>query len=412
MSTEVKKSSRLQCPHCGKKAKRVSPETLCSLLSVPFVKGDGSDEQSCCGVSGEGCTPITKDTGWRFCDSADCEVVYFSEEGDTRFTKSQLRVSVGVKETHGERPLCYCFGHSVASIKNELQAKGHSDALDDIRAKMKDPGCHCETSNPSGSCCLGSVAKGIKAAEKELRMHEPKLTPYPSATSSSRRGESIAKIGTVISAMLASACCWLPLLLLAVGVSGAGIAATLETYRPLFVVVTFGFLVAAFYFTYRPRKATNSQGADCCNAEEVSCCPPTGNRRFSVVALNKAMLWGVTILAVAFLLFPSYVGMLFATGGNETVGTEELNQAVFQIDGMTCDGCATIVAQAIRRIPGVEAVEVSYEQKQATVSVARGQSPPVQAIISALDKAGYRGGLRSETQTQQSNGSAATGAGE
>lgn len=42
----------------------------------------------------------------------------------------------------------------------------------------------------------------------------------------------------------ASSCCWLPLVLLAAGVTGAGIAAALEAYRPLFVVVTFGFLAA------------------------------------------------------------------------------------------------------------------------------------------------------------------------
>ena len=54
----------------------------------------------------------------------------------------------------------------------------------------------------------------------------------------------------VVSAILASACCWLPLVLIALGASGAGIAAGLEAYRPLLIVVTFGFLGAAFYLTY------------------------------------------------------------------------------------------------------------------------------------------------------------------
>ncbi|MFQ5731902.1 MAG: hypothetical protein ACE5KM_08100 [Planctomycetaceae bacterium] len=121
----------------------------------------------CC--SGDtGCQTPSEDTGWRFCDSVDCDVVYFSESADQQFEKSDLRVAVGVKETTGERPLCYCFGHSVASIKDELRTKGRSDALEDIRARMKDPGCFCETSNPSGSCCLGSVTKGIRIAEEEL----------------------------------------------------------------------------------------------------------------------------------------------------------------------------------------------------------------------------------------------------
>ena len=69
----------------------------------------------------------------------------------------------------------------------------------------------------------------------------------------------MAKIGTVVSAIMASSCCWLPVLLLAVGVSGAGIASALEAYRPLFMVVTIGFLAMAFYFTYRPKHAAPGQ---------------------------------------------------------------------------------------------------------------------------------------------------------
>jgi hypothetical protein len=89
-------------------------------------------------------------------------VVYFSEEDDTTFTKLQLKFSIG------ERPLCNCFKHSVASIKEELQANGKSEALDDIPAKVKDPGCRCETENPSGSGCLGRVGKGIKITQEEF----------------------------------------------------------------------------------------------------------------------------------------------------------------------------------------------------------------------------------------------------
>ncbi len=322
-------------------------------------------------------------------------MVYFAEEEDTQFTKSQLKVPVGVKETSGERPLCYCFGHSVGSIKEQLGVKGRSDALEDIRAKMKAPGCHCETSNPSGSCCLGSVTKGIRIAQEEMRMNDLNVTPASTAKSSTGRGEKVAKIGTVVSAIMASACCWLPLLLLAVGVSGAGIAATLETYRPLFMVVTFGFLGAAFYFTYRPKKAAAETGHDCCPTDSAvadDCCAPTGKHRFNMMALNKVMLWGVTVLAVAFLFFPSYVGLLFGTNDAAAV-TEDMNRAVFQIEGMTCEGCATTVAQVIRQVPGIVAVDVNYEKGQAVVGVKPGNPIPKEEILTALKKAGYTGGV-------------------
>ena len=109
-----------------------------------------------------------------------------------------------------------------------------------------------------------------------------------------------------------------------------------------------------------------------------------------MMALNKVMLWVVTVLAVAFLFFPSYVGVLFGTGDDAAV-TENMNRAVFQIEGMTCEGCATTVAQAIRQVPGVVAVDVSYEKKQAVVGVKSGERIPEQEILSALKNAGYSG---------------------
>ncbi|WP_286765228.1 MULTISPECIES: mercuric transporter MerT family protein [Rhodopirellula] len=369
----------------------MSTSTIGVLLDDDLAEQFTAGSRSCCATEEEGCTSIKEDTGWRFCPSQDCDVVYFTEEGDTQFTKPQLKVSVGVKESSGERPLCYCFGHSVGSIKEELRMKGHSDALDDIRAKMKDPGCHCETSNPSGSCCLGSVTKGIRIAQEELGLNAPKTTT--ASTTASSTGERVAKIGTIVSAIMASACCWLPLLLLAIGVSGAGIAATLETYRPLFMVVTFGFIGAAFYFAYRPKKGTAETGKDCCPTESTvaeDCCAPTGKRLFNMMSMNKVMLWGVTMLAIAFLFFPSYVGVFLGTA-DDAVVSENMNQAVFRIEGMTCEGCSIILAEAIKTAPRVLAVHVDYEAGEALVGTEICCPVPEEEILLAIEQAGFNG---------------------
>ncbi len=88
MAAETTTAKRVACPNCEKNAKRVSPVTLQALLKDQFASKIGDGDHSCCGSNGEGCTPITEDSGWRFCDSTNCDVVYFSEEGDKVTTES------------------------------------------------------------------------------------------------------------------------------------------------------------------------------------------------------------------------------------------------------------------------------------------------------------------------------------
>ena len=104
--------------------------------------------------------------GFYFCKTASCEVVYFKEHAILK--QADLSVGVGLKEGVKPATLCYCFGWTKEMIEAELQAKGFSDALEDIKVKIESQGCSCESVNPSGSCCLGDVSQAIKALEKEL----------------------------------------------------------------------------------------------------------------------------------------------------------------------------------------------------------------------------------------------------
>ena len=148
--------------------------------------------------------------------------------------------------------------------------------------------------------------------------------------SSPNRGERIAKAGTLVSAIMASSCCWLPPLLLVFGVSGAGMIAAIEEYRPYMMVVTFSFLGMAFYFTYRPRRAA---------AGREDCCAPaanSGRRRFNMMTMNKVMLWAVTVLAIVFLFFPQFVTGMLASGAGEF--TADMDRTTVKIAHMTCFG--------------------------------------------------------------------------
>jgi len=72
-------------------------------------------------------------------------------------------VTVGLKEGAVPETVCYCFDWTKEKIQAELDATGETTALQDIKAKMENPGCSCEILNPSGGCFLGDVGKVIKA---------------------------------------------------------------------------------------------------------------------------------------------------------------------------------------------------------------------------------------------------------
>jgi hypothetical protein len=111
----------------------------------------------------------------RFCRTADCEVVYFDDQGGT-FEAADLTVPVFQKSTDPARPVCYCFEHTVASIEEEVAARGASDVPKRIGEKCKTGLDDCEHTNPQGSCCLGNVHQVVKAA---MRAHGAGLPQVP-----------------------------------------------------------------------------------------------------------------------------------------------------------------------------------------------------------------------------------------
>jgi len=119
---------RLRCPVNGKEYGAVGYKTILHHLSDPwntdFIEQD-----------------------YYFCSDPDCNVVYFGQD-DSLITKSQLRTKVGAKEKTPERIVCYCFGVSYAEAEN------NGIVVDFVKDKTKQSLCSCETSNPSGRCCL------------------------------------------------------------------------------------------------------------------------------------------------------------------------------------------------------------------------------------------------------------------
>jgi copper chaperone CopZ len=181
------------------------------------------------------------------------------------------------------------------------------------------------------------------------------------------RAGFVAIGGSVVTAVLSSACCWLPLLLLAFGASAAGASAFFEEWRPVFILVAVCMLALGFYFGYFRKSAG---GDECC-----------GERAQRGRRLQRAMLWGSAVIVAAFTFLPNYIGVLLNTddGSNGASAASVANgrEYVFDIEGMHCDGCATTLRSALVKLDGVIAVDVDYGTKTARV-FAGGQHVPEQ----------------------------------
>lgn len=191
------------------------------------------------------------------------------------------------------------------------------------------------------------------------------------------------------SAILSSACCWLPLLLLAFGLSAGGVAGFFEAVRPFFLVAAVIFLGTGFYFAYFRgfRKPT-------CKPGEACAVPNPKLQRF-----NRVMLWVAAVFVIAFALFPYYSPALVrafadAPANATTVdsGTGSVAAAatrVFHIEGMTCRTCAATLEVQLAQLPGVVKAQVSYAGGTATIRSAP-DTPSLERIRAAVEGAGFK----------------------
>ncbi len=97
---------------------------------------------------------------WRFCRTGDCSVAYFSDRNQA-VPVSDVRVRVSQKETHADRPVCYCFGYSA----RDVQKDGAGLIPADIAGKCRRGEDRCEETNPQGGCCLGNVLAAARESK-------------------------------------------------------------------------------------------------------------------------------------------------------------------------------------------------------------------------------------------------------
>lgn len=143
------------CPRCGTKGSAVDRITLKALLTPDGLR--------------RGVPPDP-----RYCANAQCEVVYFDNAAAVVFRESDLIVPVHAKHPNSDAiPVCYCFGYTETSIREEIERNGASTATASITSEVTAGHCACELRNPKGSCCLGDIARVERRLSSTLSSTTP-----------------------------------------------------------------------------------------------------------------------------------------------------------------------------------------------------------------------------------------------
>jgi hypothetical protein len=141
--------ARAACPTNQQIGKPVDSLTVKALLAVPLTQLPPAEYQ--------------------FCRAMDCPTVYYSKDGADHFSEADLRERVYQKHsTDDDILVCYCFRHTIGSIRQELEKTGASTVVAAITAGIQAGQCACEIRNPQESCCLGNVRAVVQRLEKEI----------------------------------------------------------------------------------------------------------------------------------------------------------------------------------------------------------------------------------------------------
>lgn len=184
--------------------------------------------------------------------------------------------------------------------------------------------------------------------------------------------------GSVVMAALSSACCWLPLATVGLGLGVGGAAVVLDRYRWVFLGVAIVLLGVGFYLNYR-------RVADCA---PDGTCPP---RRPPLRSFNRVVLWISAALVASFALFPE-IASVALRGGPSSVATSSADSTivVLHVGGMSCAACEAPVEQALASMTGVRAVRADAGSGRVMLTLDHGPAPSDSLMSKQLAAAGYR----------------------
>jgi copper chaperone CopZ len=188
--------------------------------------------------------------------------------------------------------------------------------------------------------------------------------------------QPVANVG-ILTALASSVCCITPILSIVAGSSSMATTFDwIQPARPYFIASTALILGFAWYQQLKP-------------VVDPSCnCKPQ-NKPFMQ---TKKFLSLVSIAAVLLITFPSYSGLIYQGKPAEQQPVSKTGQtqtAFIKIKGMTCEGCEVHVKNEVQKLKGIQQVQASYKNGNATVKY-DGKKTSLAEIKKAIDATGYK----------------------
>jgi len=176
------------------------------------------------------------------------------------------------------------------------------------------------------------------------------------------------KAAGILSAITASLCCLVPIVLIMLGLGSLGIGAAIGKYHWYFIIAA-GFLLAFAWSSYFKEKKS-------C---ELRACEMK----------NKGVTKGVLLTAtVLVLLFTGLNVYTYSFNGAKELTSNLGTRVSIPVEGMTCASCEIAVNSSLRKLPGIYEARASAKRKSALVAYDPA-AVSLDEIISTINKTGY-----------------------
>ena len=176
----------------------------------------------------------------------------------------------------------------------------------------------------------------------------------------------------LLSAVVASSCCVLPVLLVVTGLGSLGVGSLLGRFHWGFIGGALALLLYAWRVYFKKRSH--------CRAAS---CEMEGGKT-TRWALLVASLIVLTLISLNLYTYasrrPSQLSLASTTG---------LAQVRIPVEGMTCFTCQLTVGSSVKKLPGVREAHADVTQHSATITYDPRQIT-VQQLVEAINKTGYR----------------------